>query len=486
MAEKTEKTEKTEKARQTVLIVDDQASIRRELAGVLEDDYLVIQASSRKEALATIEREQVDVVICDLHMPPNEDDITEGLGVLEGVRKFNSRIPVIVVTGDDSRSAAIEVARRSAYAPLPKPFTPVEIEIMVRNAAQSHQLHNEIRALQDELRRLREGEGGVVGSTPALKRILDQAQSVAETSATVLITGESGTGKEVLARHIHTISPRSSGPFIACNIAALPETLVESELFGHEKGAFTGANSRREGRFELANRGTLFLDEIGELTPAMQVKLLRVLQERQFERLGGKELLTVDIRVIAATNRNLEDMVENGQFRADLYYRLNIVNLELPPLRGRQEDIPILARHFARKAALKHSKPIPSLSGAFESRLSQYRWPGNIRELENIMERAVVISSGVELDVDSLPPKIREQASSPVEPVAVTALPQLKLVGGLLPPELSFESAITDFKRDLVRQALRECHSSRSEAAHRLRISRQYLHRLINELKVEE
>ena len=419
-------------------------------------------------------------------MPPNEDDITEGLAVLEGVRKFNSQIPVIVVTGDDSRSAAMEVAKRSAYAPLPKPFTSEEIEIMVRNAARSHQLHNEIKSLQDELRRFKEGEGGIVGSTPALKRIIDQARAVAETSATVLITGESGTGKEVMARHIHNISPRSDGPFIACNIAALPETLVESELFGHEKGAFTGASSRREGRFELADKGTLFLDEIGELTPAMQVKLLRVLQERQFERLGGKELLTVDIRIIAATNRNLEDMVTNGQFRADLYYRLNIVNLELPPLRGRQEDIPILAHHFARKASLKHDKPIPSLSPEFENRLSGYRWPGNIRELENVMERAVVISTGPVLDVDSLSAKILNQPAEPVAPTPATPMPQLQLIDGTLPPDLSFESAITDFKRELIRQALRECHNSRSEAAQRLKISRQYLHRLLNELQVRE
>jgi DNA-binding NtrC family response regulator len=476
----------TEKLKQTVLIVDDQAMIRKQLASVLEDDYLILQASSRKEALAAIEKWNIDVVICDLHMPPNEDDITEGLAVLEGVRKFNSQIPVIVVTGDDSRSAAMEVAKRSAYAPLPKPFTSEEIEIMVRNAARSHQLHNEIKSLQDELRRFKEGEGGIVGSTPALKRIIDQARAVAETSATVLITGESGTGKEVMARHIHHISPRSGGPFIACNIAALPETLVESELFGHEKGAFTGASSRREGRFELADKGTLFLDEIGELTPAMQVKLLRVLQERQFERLGGKELLTVDIRIIAATNRNLEDMVTSGQFRADLYYRLNIVNLELPPLRGRQEDIPILARHFARKASLKHDKPIPSLSPEFENRLSGYRWPGNIRELENVMERAVVISTGPVLDVDSLSAKILNQPAEPVAPTPATPMPQLQLIDGTLPPDLSFESAITDFKRELIRQALRECHNSRSEAAQRLKISRQYLHRLLNELQVRE
>jgi len=479
----------TDKAKQTVLIVDDQAAIRRQLASVLEDDYDIIQASSRKEALAAVEKGGVDVVICDLHMPPNEDDITEGLGVLEGVREFNNQIPVIVVTGDDSRSAAMEVAKRSAYAPLPKPFTPVEIEIMVRNAAQSHQLHHEIKALQEQLENLRRAEKAVVGSTPALMRILDQAKAVAETSATVLITGESGTGKEVLARHIHQISPRSKEPFIACNIAALPETLVESELFGHEKGAFTGAQTRRQGRFELANKGTLFLDEIGELTPAMQVKLLRVLQERQFERLGGKDLLTVDIRVIAATNRNLEDMVDNGQFRADLYYRLNIVNLELPPLRGRQEDIPILARHFVSKAAGKHEKSIPSLTQDFEERLTRYRWPGNIRELENIMERAVVISTGPELTIDSLPPKIRDQA--PAAPSAPAETPHmmlhpLQLIDGSLPPDLSFESALTDFKRELVRQALRECHQSRSEAAQRLKISRQYLHKMINELKVEE
>lgn len=475
----------TEKLKQTVLIVDDQAMIRKQLASVLDDDYLIVQASSRKEALAAIEKWKIDVVICDLHMPPNEDDITEGLAVLEGVRKFNSQIPVIVVTGDDSRSAAMEVAKRSAYAPLPKPFTSEEIEIMVRNAARSHQLHNEIKSLQDELRRLKE-EGGIVGSSPALKRIIEQAKAVSETSATVLITGESGTGKEVMARYIHSIGPRSGGPFIACNIAALPETLVESELFGHEKGAFTGASSRREGRFELADKGTLFLDEIGELTPAMQVKLLRVLQERQFERLGGKELLTVDIRVIAATNRNLEDMVANEQFRADLYYRLNIVNLELPPLRGRQEDIPILADHFARKASSKHNKPMPSLSAALVNKLSGYRWPGNIRELENVMERAVVISTGPVLDVDSLSAKILNQPAEAVSTASANPMPQLQLIDGTLPPDLSFESAITDFKRELIRQALRECHNSKSEAAQRLRISRQYLHRLLNELHVKE
>jgi transcriptional regulator with PAS, ATPase and Fis domain len=229
----------------------------------------------------------------------------------------------------------------------------------------------------------------------------------------------------------------------------------------------------------------LFLDEIGELTPSMQVKLLRVLQERQFERLGGKQMLTVDIRVIAATNRNLEEMVDTGQFRADLYYRLNIVNLELPPLRERPDDIPILATHFAVKASNKHNKPTPTFTPSLLSRLTAYRWPGNIRELENVIERAVVISPASVLDETLLPDKVIAQVNSTQHAPTQTAVPQLELVNGLLPPDLSFETAIQNFKRQLVRQALRECNSSRSEAAHRLKISRQYLHRLINELNVE-
>jgi transcriptional regulator with GAF, ATPase, and Fis domain len=261
--------------------------------------------------------------------------------------------------------------------------------------------------------------------------------------------------------------------------------LIESELFGHEKGAFTGAATRRQGRFELADTGSLFLDEIGELTPAMQVKLLRVLQERQFERLGGQQMLTVDIRIIAATNRDLEQMVENNQFRADLYYRLNIVNLELPPLRERPDDIPILATHFAAKASAKHNKPNPTFTPAFLQRLVAYRWPGNIRELENVIERAVVISPAPLLDENLLSEKVTSPANTVQSAPPPTAVPQVELINGVLPPELSFETALQNFKRQLVRQALRECNSSRSEAAHRLKISRQYLHRLINELNVE-
>jgi DNA-binding NtrC family response regulator len=471
--------------KQTVLVVDDHEAIRKQLYWTLEENYRVLEASSRPEALALVEQHDVDVVLSDLRLPPNDSDISEGLSILESVRSLNPLLPVIVITGDEDRETALKVVQRGAYDLFYKPFNVEEVEIIVRRAAQHYRLEKDNLILRDELRKVGGFQEGIVGSSPVLRRIIDQARAVAETSATVLITGESGTGKEMMARFIHNTSPRARGPFIACNIAALPESLVESELFGHEKGAFTGANIRREGRFEMADTGTLFLDEIGELTPSMQVKLLRVLQERQFERLGGKQMLTVDIRVIAATNRNLEEMVDTGQFRADLYYRLNIVNLELPPLRERPDDIPILATHFAVKASNKHNKPTPTFTPSLLSRLTAYRWPGNIRELENVIERAVVISPASVLDETLLPDKVIAQVNSTQHAPTQTAVPQLELVNGLLPPDLSFETAIQNFKRQLVRQALRECNSSRSEAAHRLKISRQYLHRLINELNVE-
>lgn len=471
--------------KQTVLVVDDHESIRKQLYWALEENYRVLEASSRAEALALVESEPIDVVLSDLRMPPAEHDISEGLGILEFVRRFNPLLPVIVITGDEDRETALQVVHRGAYDLFYKPFKVEEVEIIVRRAAQHFRLENDNLQLRNELRSSAGWQEGIVGSSPSLRRVIDQARAVAETSATVLITGESGTGKEMLARFIHNISPRARAPFIACNIAALPETLVESELFGHEKGAFTGAAIRRQGRFELADTGTMFLDEIGEMTPAIQVKMLRVLQEREFERLGGQQKIKVDIRVIAATNRNLEQMIEAGQFREDLYYRLNIVNLELPPLRERPDDIPILANHFAAKAATKHGKQPPAPTQNFLDHLVAYRWPGNIRELENVIERAVVISQSPVLDETLLPGKVLAQENTVQNAPKQTAVPQLELVNGLLPPDLSFETAIQNFKRQLVAQALRECNASRSEAAHRLKISRQYLHRLINELKVE-
>ena len=485
--------------KQTILVVDDHEGIRKQLYWALEESYRVLEAGSRVEALAHLEHESIDVVLCDLHLPPLVNEITEGVAVLEAARQFDPPLPVIVLTGSRERAVAVQVTARGAYGFFQKDsFSLVEVEIIVRQAAQQIKLERENAALRDKLQ-VAEGWQEVVGSNARLQAIFSQAREVAATSATVLITGESGTGKEVLARAIHRASPRANKPFIACSIAALPENLIESELFGHEKGAFTGAATRRQGRFELANSGTLFLDEIGELSQSMQVKLLRVLQERQFERLGGRDLLSVDIRVITATNRNLEEMVAQGHFRADLYYRLNVVSLELPPLRERIDDIPLLAAHFARKAATKHGRQIPGFTPAMLDALTSYSWPGNIRELENIVERSVVISSATTLDKTVLPERLREantitipvtlNASDSVVVDAVTEVKESensKFANLFHQPDFSFENAITDYKRQLVKIALQECKGSRSEAANHLKISRQYLHRLINELQVND
>lgn len=492
----------TDLDKQTILVVDDHEAVRKQLYWGLEENYRVLEAGSRAEALAHLERESVDVVLCDLHLPPLVNEITEGVAVLEAARHFNPPLPVIVLTGSRERAVAVQVTARGAYGFFQKDsFSLDEVEIIVRQAAEKIKLEREKVTLEQENASLRQqvasGWEEVVGSNVRLQAIFAQAREVASTSATVLITGESGTGKEVLARAIHRASPRANKPFVACSIAALPENLVESELFGHEKGAFTGAATRRQGRFELANTGTLFLDEIGELSPSMQVKLLRVLQERQFERLGGKDQLNVDIRVIAATNRNLEEMVEHGQFRADLYYRLNVVSLELPPLRERADDISLLAAHFARKAAAKHGRPTPDFAPSMIDALTNYNWPGNIRELENVIERSVVISSAPILDDTVLPERMRTRVAAiaahallhpPIEIITeennALSAPQSDLLTLFHHPEFSFENALTDYKKQLVKIALQECRGSRSEAAAHLKISRQYLHRLINELEV--
>ncbi|MFN0120312.1 MAG: sigma-54-dependent transcriptional regulator [Blastocatellia bacterium] len=485
--------------KQIIMIVDDHDAVRKQLYWAIEDNYRVVEAATSTDALAKLEQHDICVVLSDLHLPPFLSDISGGLSVLEAARKKTPPIPVIVVTGSEDRATAMEVVRRGAYDLFQKPFIVDEVELIVRRAAQHYQLARENTALRGELQKAA-GWQEMVGESQKLRRIFDQARAVADTNATVLITGESGTGKEVLARAIHRASPRVDKAFIACSIAALPDTLIESELFGHEKGAFTGASTMRQGRFELADGGTLVLDEIGELTHAMQVKLLRVLQERQFERIGGKQLLSVDIRIVAATNRDLEKMVEDGTFRADLYYRLNVVPLMLPPLRERADDIPMLAAHFARKAANKHGRPSPVFTSSFMDYLVAYHWPGNIRELENVIERSVVISSEQILDEGVLPEKIiagalaaraiadgpRAEAKAQVAREAGTDRDTGSLIEAALSPDGSFETALINFKRKMVRQALVECRGSRSEAAQRLKISRQYLHRMINELHIDE
>lgn len=446
----------------TVLVVEDDETVRRGLFWALSEQFRVIEASSRSEAMSLLGREPVEVILSDLHLPPHVNDLSEGLAIIEAARRERPPVPVVVITGSNARQAALEAVKRGAYCFLEKPLDSTEVLHLTRQAAR-------VRRLEREIMRLRSYTAGrgfshLIGTSPSLEKILKQARAVAATSATVLIVGENGTGKEMLAQAIHDESPRSEAPFVAVSCAALPESLIESELFGHEKGSFTDARQMRKGRFELADGGTLFLDEIGELTLPVQVKLLRVLQERAFERVGSSKTLMVDIRLIAASNSDLEKAVEDGTFRRDLYYRLNVVPLALPPLRDRQEDIPVLAAHFAAKAAEKHGRPNSDLDPALLEALQEYEWPGNVRELENLMERIVVLSSGPILGLEFLPEKM------------LRTLPDASIAD-----ETTFEGAVTALKRSLIRGALKSENDNKVNTAKRLGISRSYLHRLINE-----
>ena len=453
----------------TVLVVDDDRLLRRQLYWALAEGHRVLEAETRAEAIEHLKREPIDVVLCDLHLPPDLDGISEGLAVIEAARAARPAVPVVVITGSDSKQVALEAIRRGAYGFFEKPFDEEEVVHIIWQAARVRRLEQEVQRLRSELGG-RRGFGSLIGSSPSLEHVIKQARAVSDTTATVLITGENGTGKEVLAHAIHEESSRAAGPFIAVSCAALPESLIESELFGHEKGAFTGAVHARKGRFELADGGTLFLDEIGELTAAVQVKLLRVLQERTFERVGGAKTFGVDIRLIAASNRDLEQEVTVGTFRRDLFYRLNVVPLTLPPLRERREDLPVLAAHFAHKAAEKHGRVVSELDPGLLEALQEYEWPGNVRELENLIERLVVLTSGTRLGTEFLPEKM------------LRVLPETT---GPANDETTFEGAVMALKRRLIVNALHSEGGNKAAAAKRLGISRSYLHRLVNELNIQ-
>ena len=393
-------------AGQVLLIVDDDPSNLESLARLFRREQVrVVTATDGKEALALLRKTRVSVVLTDLMMPS-----MNGLDLLRASKTVSPETEFILMPAFGTVETAVEAMKEGAWDFVTKPFKRIQIVKAVKRALDRQTLVLENQALRAELEGSRR-DRSIIGNSISIRQTLDLVSQVAPSSATVLLTGESGTGKELVARAIHRGSQREKRPFIAVNCAALPETLLEAELFGHEKGAFTGATSQRQGRFELADTGTLFLDEIGETTPQLQVKLLRALQEGEFERVGGSRAVKVDVRIVAATNANLKEEVAQGRFREDLFYRLNVIHVDLPPLRDRKDDIPLLAHHFLRKYAEKNTKELNGITKAAIDRMMTWDWPGNVRELENAIERAVVLCRGDAVDVDELPPHIRQGES---------------------------------------------------------------------------
>ncbi len=391
-----------------VLIVDDEVSVCDVISRLLERDGVeVVQAYSAAEAIQLLDQERLDCVITDVRMPGGS-----GIDVLDHARANLPTLPVIILTAQASLQAAVDAVNKGAYYFLRKPFSGDEVRGVVAAAIEMHRTRQENRHLRHELRKAIP-QRQIIGKSSSMQEVLKIADKVAGSDCTVLISGESGTGKELFARYIHRNSRRGDRPFVSINCGALPETLLESELFGHMKGAFTGAHRNNDGLFRVAHEGTLFLDEIGEMSPGIQVKLLRALQEREVMPVGGTRPVAIEVRVLAATNRDLEEDVRRGKFRADLYYRLNVVPLRVPPLRERPDDIPLLVEHFLRKACDAEGVPCKRFDAEAARLLKQHDWPGNVRELENIVERAVILVDAREILADALPAAVVRGRGAP-------------------------------------------------------------------------
>ncbi len=394
-------------SRPRLLVVDDDVAAVESLREIfLREGFEVRTASSGEEGLEILRGEEFGVVLADLRMPG-----MDGMDLLRAVKALRPDTEVVIMTAFGTIERAVEAMREGAYDFVTKPLKRPLVVRSVTRACEKASLKAENQALREELEAVT-GDRNLVGTSAAMRRVHDTIAQVAQASTTVLVLGESGTGKELVARAIHRRSRRNRGPFVAINCAAIPVTLLESELFGHERGAFTGAFARREGRFRLADGGTLFLDEVAELDPLIQAKLLRVLQEGEFERLGGTQTLRVDVRVVASTNKNLLEMARAGRFREDLFYRLNVISITLPALRERTEDIPLLAQHFLSRFAEKNRKEVRTITREAMELLSAHDWPGNVRELENTIEHAVVLSRGDTIRVEDLPDLVASDASA--------------------------------------------------------------------------
>src|SRR5438874_2533533 len=458
-----------------VLIVDDEKHTRDGLRRLLDDNYDVYVAADIAGAMDVLEREQVDVLLTDLRLGTED-----GMTLIERALKMPRPPICIMMTAYGSVDLAVEAMKRGAYDFVTKPLNLDKVEMLIARAVQDRRLEQENRALRQQVDE-RYGLENIWGDSAALHEVLDTIKQVAPSSANVLIEGESGTGKELAAHAIHNLSRRNRAKFVVVHCAALSPQLLESELFGHEKGAFTGAHERRIGRFEQANGGTIFLDEVAEIDPSTQVKLLRVIsEERAFERVGGNQTLRADVRLIAATNKNLEQLVREGKFRDDLFFRLNVVRITMPPLRERKEDIPILIRGFLRHFSKENNKPLLDLTPDAMDALLTYNWPGNIRELRTAIEHGVVMATGKQITLRDLPIAVRLAASS-----AVAGLP-----GGVSATEAFGEKTspldLHETEKKLIAQALAATNGNITAAAKKLGISRRTLHRKINQMNLDK
>ncbi len=445
-----------------VLIVDDERNIREGLSKALEmDGHETFLARDGQEALDIIHQEEIDLVIADLRMPR-----LSGEELLRRVVDSWPTIPVIILTGHGTIETAVQAMRDGAFDFVTKPVNLDRLSLLVKRALSTRELVLQHRAMQEELQQQRQFSN-IIGKSSEMNKVLDVVKQVAPTKAGVLITGESGVGKELIADAVHTLSNRKDKPFIKVHCAALSESLLESELFGHEKGSFTGAVARKRGRFELAHMGTIFLDEIGEISQSVQIKILRVIQEKAFERVGGEETLEVDVRIISATNKDLKAEIEKGNFREDLYYRLNVVNIHIPPLRERKEDIPLLVSAFIREFAHENNKSVEGIDPKARAALYNYAWPGNIRELRNVIESAVVMCKGNIITTEDLSP-------------SVTSEPENNYI------RIPMGSTLAEAEQEIIRSTLNQQNGNKSRTAEVLGIGRKTLHRKISEYRLDQ
>ena len=483
----------------SVLVVDDEPDIRSLLTDLLNDEgYTVKVAQSGAEAIAAVTKDAPDLVMMDVKLPDQD-----GLAVLKQLKRDHSELEVIVMTAFGGSSTAIKAMEHGAYDYVTKPFEIDDLLATLKRVFEHADMSNEVSALRLELGKSAAEKERIVGSSKPMLEVFKLIGKVASSDATVLITGESGTGKELVAEALHRSSKRNPHPLVKVSCAALPETLLETELFGHEKGSFTGAMTMRKGRFETANKGTIFLDEIGEMTLATQTKLLRILQEREFERIGSNLPIKIDIRVITATNRDLEDEVEGGRFREDLYYRLNVIHIHMPPLRERKEDIPLLVEHFLVKYRYEPSAIPTTVTEDALTRLVDYDWPGNVRELENAIERAVVLSRGNPITVEHLPftkaPKARgkgtisqrrddleaEEAELADRRETLAKDEAEAVANGNGANGASFKDQVASLEKQLIKEALDRVGGNRTKAADELGIYRRLLYAKIKEYGLE-